>query len=467
MTAEITSRPAPATEARRGSWPMLAMLLLGQFMCIIDVFIVNVAMPTIGVTLHASGAALQLVVGGYTAAYAMLLITGARLGDIHGRRRMYLAGMALFTAASLACAMAPDGPALVAFRFAQGAGAAVAVPQIFSLIQLWFTGPARAKALSAYAVVLSTGAIAGLAAGGVIVSANLFGESWRPVFWVNAPLGIALFAGVSALVPPDRPAATRRLDLAGLAVAGPAVLLVVLPLTGGSAARWPAWSWICMAGGLALAGAFAAVERNAADPLLRLDVLRAPGLGRGLAALSCTQVCYGGLLFVLTLHLRAGLGDSALRAGLAWLPMAATFGLAGLCWQRLPARWHRALPVAGALVAAGGYAALAVAARGQGPGLWAAVTAIGAGLGLSVSPLLTRSLARVPGPLAADASGLLTTTVQLAQLGGVAALGAAFLAARSGAGPLASAHAMAVVCWWMAALSAVGAIAAITLARTR
>src|SRR6516162_4387248 len=190
MTAEITSRPAAVTETRRDSWPMLAMLLLGQFMCIIDVFIVNVAMPTIGVTLHASGAALQLVVGGYTAAYAMLLITGARLGDIHGRRRMYLAGMALFTAASLACAVAPDGPALVTFRFAQGAGAAVAVPQIFSLIQLWFTG-----------------AIAGLAVGGVIVSANLFGESWRPVFWVNAPLGIALFAGVSALVPPDRPAA--------------------------------------------------------------------------------------------------------------------------------------------------------------------------------------------------------------------------------------------------------------------
>ena len=182
---------------------MLAVLLLGQFMCIIDVLVVNVAMPSIGASLHASGASLQLVVGGYTIAYAMLLITGARLGDRYGRRRAYQAGVITFTAASLACALAPDSQLLVAFRFAQGAGAAALVPQVFSLIQLRFAGPARARALSAYAAVLSAGAVAGLVLGGAVVSADLFGLGWRPVFGINVPIGIALALAVPRLIPPD------------------------------------------------------------------------------------------------------------------------------------------------------------------------------------------------------------------------------------------------------------------------
>jgi MFS family permease len=454
---------------------MLAVLLLGQFMCIIDVFIVNVAMPSIGASLHASGAALQLVVGGYTAAYAMLLITGARLGDLHGRRRVYLAGMALFTAASLACGLAPDGAALVAFRFAQGAGAAAAVPQIFSLIQMRFTGPARAKALSAYAVVLSSGAAAGLVAGGVIVTANLFGQSWRPVFWLNVPLGLALIIAARSLIPADEPTGPRGLptgprglDLAGLGLAVPSILLVVLPLVLGSEAGWPAWAWCAIAAGLALAVLFTRIERKISDPLLNLEVLRAPGLGPGLAALGCTQIAYGGLLFTFTLHLREGLGDSALRAGLSYLPMAVTFGLAGLCWRRLPARFHRALPIAGTSLSALGYLALAV--HGD-LWTWGALAVIGTGLGLAASPLLTLSLRHVPPARAADASGVLTTAIQLAQLTGVAVLGAVFLAGARGRGAVhaaaaASGHAMTVVSWWMAALSAVGMLAAIALART-
>jgi MFS family permease len=236
----LTTPPGPVA-SRAGL--MLAVLLLGQFMCIIDVLVVNVAMPSIGASLHASGASLQLVVGGYTIAYAMLLITGARLGDRYGRRRAYQAGVITFTAASLACALAPDSQLLVAFRFAQGAGAAALVPQVFSLIQLRFTGPARARALSAYAAVLSAGAVAGLVIGGAVVSADLFGLGWRPVFGINVPIGIALALAVPRLIPHDEPQVgtpgTRRLDLAGLLVAGPAVLLVVLPLVLGHEAGWP------------------------------------------------------------------------------------------------------------------------------------------------------------------------------------------------------------------------------------
>ena len=135
----------------------------------------------------------------------MLLVTGARLGDRYGRRRTYLAGVVVFTAASLACALAPDSQALIAFRLVQGAGAAVLVPQVFSIIQLTFAGPARARALSAYAAVLSAGAVAGLVLGGVVVNANLFGTGWRPVFAINVPIGIVLAIAVPRLVPPDEP----------------------------------------------------------------------------------------------------------------------------------------------------------------------------------------------------------------------------------------------------------------------
>ena len=367
--------PAPGdTTTSHASWLMLAVLLLGQFMCIIDVLVTNVAMPSIAASLHASGASLQLVVGGYTIAYAMLLITGARLGDRYGRRRTYLAGVLIFTTASLACALAPDSQALIAFRLVQGAGAAVLVPQVFSIIQLNFTGPARARALSAYAAVLSAGAVTGLVLGGVVVTADLFGTGWRPVFAINVPIGIVLAAAVPRLVPPDEtstgaPAANGaggragQLDLAGLAAAACAVLLIVLPLVLGPEEGWPAWGFGCIAAGAVLAAGFVLIERRVAarggDPLLNLAVLRAPALPSGLVTLAATQIGYGGLLFAYTLHLQAGLGESALRAGLSYLPFAAVFGLAGYNWRRLPAAARRVLVPAGLTVAILAYLALA------------------------------------------------------------------------------------------------------------
>ncbi len=476
--------PAPGdTTTSHASWLMLAVLLLGQFMCIIDVLVTNVAMPSIAASLHASGASLQLVVGGYTIAYAMLLITGARLGDRYGRRRTYLAGVLIFTTASLACALAPDSQALIAFRLVQGAGAAVLVPQVFSIIQLNFTGPARARALSAYAAVLSTGAVTGLVLGGVVVTADLFGTGWRPVFAINVPIGIVLAAAVPRLVPPDEtstcaPAGGRaaRLDLAGLAAAACAVLLIVLPLVLGPEEGWPAWGFGCIAAGAVLAAGFVLIERRVAarggDPLLNLAVLRAPALPSGLVTLAATQIGYGGLLFAYTLHLQAGLGESALRAGLSYLPFAAVFGLAGYNWRRLPAAARRVLVPAGQTVAILAYLALAAGLHSAGShgGItaltWTGLAAVGLGLGLLVSPLLTQSLTHVPAARAADASGLLTTTVQLGQLLGVAAIGSVYLsrAGRPGAAA-ASAAAMSGTACWLAALSAAGLLAAAIMVR--
>ena len=494
--------PAPGdTTTSHASWLMLAVLLLGQFMCIIDVLVTNVAMPSIAASLHASGASLQLVVGGYTIAYAMLLITGARLGDRYGRRRTYLAGVLIFTTASLACALAPDSQALIAFRLVQGAGAAVLVPQVFSIIQLNFTGPARARALSAYAAVLSAGAVTGLVLGGVVVTADLFGTGWRPVFAINVPIGIVLAAAVPRLVPPDEtstgaPAGRRggQLDLAGLAAAACAVLLIVLPLVLGPEEGWPAWGFGCIAAGAVLAAAFVLIERRVAarggDPLLNLAVLRAPALPSGLVTLAATQIGYGGLLFAYTLHLQAGLGESALRAGLSYLPFAAVFGLVGYNWRRLPAAARRVLVPAGLTVGILAYLALAAGLHSAGShgGItaltWTGLAAVGLGLGLSVSPLLTQSLTHVPAARAADASGLLTTTVQLGQLLGVAAIGSVYLSrAGSGSAPAlaptlgsgsghaaasaaaTSAAAMSGTACWLAALSAAGLLAAAVMVR--
>ena len=470
--------PAPGgTTTPHASWLMLAVLLLGQFMCIIDVLVTNVAMPSIAASLHASGASLQLVVGGYTIAYAMLLITGARLGDRYGRRRTYLAGVLIFTTASLACALAPDSQTLIGFRLVQGAGAAVLVPQVFSIIQLNFTGPARARALSAYAAVLSAGAVTGLVLGGVVVTADLFGTGWRPVFAINVPIGIVLAAAVPRLVPPDGPVGrTKKLDLAGLGAAACAVLLIVLPLVLGREEGWPAWGFGCIAAGAILAAGFVLIERRVAarggDPLLNLAVLRAPALPSGLVTLAATQIAYGGLLFAYTLHLQAGLGESALRAGLSYLPFAAVFGLAGYNWRRLPAAWRRVLVPAGLTVGILAYLALAAGLRGAGShgGItaltWAGLAAVGLGLGLSVGPLLTQSLTHVPTARAADASGLLTTTVQLGQLLGVAAIGSVYLSRAGRSGDAAtSAAAMSGTALWLAALSVVGLLAAAVMVR--
>lgn len=465
------------SKRRAGQWSMLAVLLLGQFMALLDVFIVNVSMPEIGTGLHASGASLQLVVGGYTVAYATLLITGARLGDLYGRRRMYLGGMIVFTVASMVCGSAPDIVVLIVFRFVQGAGAALMVPQIMSVIQMRFSGASRAKALSAYATVLSTGAVAGLVVGGLVVSADLFGATWRPVFWVNVPLGVVLAILVPRLVSPDEPRATRRLDVVGLAVVSAAVVLIVLPLVLGHDLGWPAWTFGCVAAGLVLAGIVVPVERRVAarggDPLVNLDVLRAPGLRPGIVTLACSQLTYGGFLFVFTLHLQAGLGDSALRTGLIYIPMAATFGLVSLEWRRLPVRFQYALAPVGLALCTVAYLGFSVAVRGGaqgGPLMWGALVVVGAGLGMSASPLLAQSLVGVPLSQAADASGLLTTTIQLGQVVGIATFGTVFLSLDGTRvlhpSPGTSAAALSTTAYWLALVALIGLAAALPLSRT-
>ena len=253
MTA-VLDRPAePSVRARPG--PLLAVLLLGQFMAILDVAIVNVAAPTLRSDLHASGAGLQLSIAGYTISYAVLLITGARLGDRFGHGRVFRAGLIGFTAASLLCGLAPTTGALIAFRLVQGVGAAAMMPQVMSLIQRNFAGQARARALSLYSAVIACGSVIGQVLGGVLVSADLFGTGWRPVFLVNVPIGVVLLVLAGRVLPADRGERARKLDPAGVLTLSVAVLLLVVPLVLGHEENWPVWGWVSLgASAVAFAG---------------------------------------------------------------------------------------------------------------------------------------------------------------------------------------------------------------------
>ncbi|GGY20489.1 MFS transporter [Streptomyces tanashiensis] len=456
-----------ATDNRSGL--LLGVVLAAQFMALLDVFIVNVAAPTIRTELSASGGALQLVIAGYTIAYAVLLITGARLGDLLGHRRAYLGGLVLFTAASLACGLAAGTGQLIAFRLVQGAGSALMIPQVLSLIQRNFAGERRVRALSAYSAVLATGAAAGQVVGGVLVSADLFGTGWRPVFLVNVPIGIALLVLGARVLPRDAqagPTRARALDLPGLLLLAAAVSLLTVPLVLGQEQDWPLWSWLSLGGSLVLAVVFGAYEsrlaRRGGAPLIAPRVLRIPGMGRAVLWIAVSMGVNAGFLFTLTLHLQGGLGHSALRAGLTFGPAAVVFGAVGLTWRRWPARLHRALVPAGFLL--GGAALLAVGGLlGDGGtggwGLYPALGAVGAGISLAFSPALTGALATVRPEDAADASGLLATVTQLGQLVGVAAFGTVFLGRYAGSGAQDSADALWVTVLALAAASVVGAVA--------
>ena len=470
-----TTAPPLAERASTDRRPalMLTVLLIGQFMAMLDITIVNVAMPTMGTDLHASGAALQLIVSGYTISYAMLLITCARLGELLGHRRLFWLGVMGFTASSLLCGLAPNSLLLIIARFVQGAAAAVMMPQIMSTIQKQFTGAARTRALSAFSAVIAVGAVAGQILGGVLVSADILGTGWRPVFLVNVPVGIVVAMLVPRLMPADGPRGTRKLDLLGLAIAVPSVFLIVLPLVLGHEDGWPAWSFLCMGLGLVLAAVFVAVERRVAarggDPLLKIDVLRIPGVATGLTALSAGIIAYGGSLFAIGLHLQSGLGDSALRAGLTFAPTGVAFGLCSFYWRRLPDRVHHLLTPIGFTIAALAYAALAFtldAGSSGGTGLLVELALLGFGMGIGYSPLLMNSLVHVPTRSAADASGLMTTTVQLGQVVAVATFGSLFLSLAGQPQPHASAHAVATTLDWLAGLLLVGALIAALLART-
>jgi MFS family permease len=421
---------------------LLAVLLTSLFMTQLDTTIVNVAAPSIRAGLRASGGELELVVSGYFLAYAMLLITGARLGDMRGYRRVFLAGLGLFTLASLACGLAPAALALILARLAQGVGAALMVPQVLSGIQLHFSGPARARAVGLYAVALSGGAVAGQILGGVLLVANLVGSGWRPIFLINVPIGLAVLAVAARSLPADPGGRPRRLDLWGVAMLSATVLLTVLPLVLGRDQGWPAWTWVCLVASLPALGAFIAWERGVATrggyPLIDLHILTRSAVSWGLIAYAAANGTYYALLFTLALYLQQGLGKSPLYSGLALVSWVAAFGLAGLLLRRLPARLTPVVAPIGYVIMAASYLGISASLFADHTGgalLIALLGCGGLGLGTGFTLLIAHLIASVPSRYAPDISGLITTTAQIAGVSGVATFGTAYLSLAPHAGP--------------------------------
>lgn len=424
----MTSSPGSPAKA-------LAVLLCGTFMASLDTAIVNVAGPAIQDDVGVSGAALQLVISGYAMAYAALLITGARLGDDHGHRRLFLLGLAGFTLMSLLAGLAWSPEVLVAARLGQGVAAAAMGPQVMTVIQLRYDGAARMKAMALLATVVSAGVVCGQVLGGLLVDLDLFGASWRPVFLINVPVGVALLAVGPRLLPVTRRPSGRRMDWPGVALATDLIALVMVPLVFGHEVGWAWWTWACLGAAvpvaLALAWHLRRVFAAGGAPVADVRLLARARFGLGMASTTAVMVAYGGFLFVLTLHLQEGLGFSPLRSGLTFAPYALGFAATSLTVPTLTAEAQRRIAPAGLALSAAGYIGLGL------PAEWSDATALpllalaGAGFGAGYSQVITRSIAGVPLAQAHDASGLFNTINMLGFALGVATLGSAYLSGAS------------------------------------
>jgi EmrB/QacA subfamily drug resistance transporter len=453
----VTDAPAvAAVGARQGKtpggampWPCLVVLLLGAFMAILDVFVVNVALPSIQHRLHASPAAIQLVVVGYQLAYATALVAGSRLGDLHGRRRLFILGMAVFTAGSLACGLAPTSTALVAFRLIQGLGAAAMFPQVLSLLRSVIPSSRQPLAFGVLGVVLGSAAVVGQVLGGWLVSANLAGLAWRSVFLINLPVGVATIVAARRLVPESHVPDAHRLDLVGSGLLGGALFVLVLPLVDGQQAGWPPWTYACLAAFAPTIFLFVVwqrrVERVGGDPLIHLPLLTSRAFGIGALLIVAFYACLTPVYLVLALTLQDGLGLKAVTAGLTYTPLGIAFLLSSLVAVRLVRRWGQLPLHAGLMITIGGFTWAGYIAASRGGQLHAvdlipALVVQGLGEGLFMTPLLALVLGQVPGRFLGTASGALSTAQQVGGALGVALISLVFFPALTGHASGVAAH---------------------------
>ncbi|RJL22129.1 MFS transporter [Bailinhaonella thermotolerans] len=416
---------------------MLLVAMAGTFLAILDSFIVNVAVPSIRADLNATFAQVELAVSGYVLVYGLLLVTGGRLGDLFGARRLFMIGTAVFTLASLAAGLAPGPVTLIAFRVAQAVGAALLYPQVLAVLQTAFTGRAKVRAFAVFGATIGLASIAGQVIGGLLIHLDLFGLGWRNVFLVNVPLGLLTLVGASRTLPGGG-ARGARLDLVGVGLLSGALLLLSLPLVEGHQSGWPAWTFVSLAAAAPVGVAFVAWERRLAarggSPLVNPRLFRLRTFSAGSAIGLAFFAGNAGLFFVLTLELQTGLGYGPLTAGLTFVPLAVAFAAASLLAPRLQGRLGRHVLTLGYAVNAAGTLALLVTAWAAGPALtgWLmvpALTVIGFGEGLGVSPLTRTALSQVPAEDAGAAGGVLGTANELGMSLGVSVLGLVFFTA--------------------------------------
>lgn len=425
-------------------WAAFIIMTVATFMDMLDGSIVNVALPTIQTDLSAAGFELQWISGSYALVFALLLITGGRLGDMFGRRRVFQIGVAAFVLASLLCGLATNPETLIVARILQGAAAGLMVPQVLAIVHVTF--PDREKA-TVYAIYGTVGGIAATTApliGGLLVGWDLFGLDWRPIFLVNVPIGIVgLFLGFK-FIPESKASEGSSLDIGGVALATLTLLALLVPLTVGHELGWPTWTFASMA--VAVIGLiwFIAVERRQENSgrmaLVPPSLFKARSFSAALAlALACFTFT-GMVMLALYMFMQAGLGWSPMHAGLTMLSFAiGAFVTASASVIVLVPKFGRAVVQAGTVLVAIGLLILWFTNQRSGgdvsswtlaPGLF--IT--GLGFGAAATPISLFALADVPMREAGSASGLINTMLQLGFAVGIAGAALTFFS------PLDSAH---------------------------
>src|SRR4051812_27450392 len=427
----LAARRAAAPYALR--WWALAVILAAECMDLLDGTILNVAMPSIRDDLGGSYSAIQWIIAAYALAFAVGLITGGRLGDVYGRRQMFLLGTAGFTLASGLCALAPSVDVLIGCRVLQGAAAAIMIPQGLGLIRAMFPREELPAAFGVFGPVIGLSAVLGPILGGYLVHPDLLGTGWRAVFLVNLPLGLAALAGAARLLPEARSPHPARVDGTGTLLAGGAMLLLVYPLVQGRDLDWPGWIFGLLVAAVPVLCLFVwqqrRRERTGRSPLVTSSLFRKRAFVAGVAVIMLFFAGMIGLMLTFMLYLQLGLGYSALHAGLTLAPWSLGTAVgAGLAGAVLVPRFGRHVIHAGLVVMAAGVAELALASSRDAsswsltPGLALA----GIGMGLTLAPVFDVVLAGVEDHELGSASGLVNALQQLGGGLGIAIMGTLF-----------------------------------------
>jgi EmrB/QacA subfamily drug resistance transporter len=461
-------RGAGVDQCRRFALPAL---LLGSFMGVLDPFVVTVALPAIRSDLGASAAQSQWTVAGYAAMYGTGLVLGGRLGDRHGRRRLFLAGMTGYVAASLVAGTAPAADVLVGARLVQGLAAAAVLPQVLSIIRSGYPERERERAVGWYGATIGLGVVCGPVFGGLLVGADVAGLGWRTAFLANLPLGAVVLAGVALTVAESRGDGVRQLDLLGACLGAAAVLALLVPVSQGPESGWPWWAAALLAAVPVLLAGFLLHERRHRAPVLPLRLFAERRFSAGIVVVLLMYAAGAGapLVFVLTHYVQDGLGRSPLEAGLVFAPLGLGFAVASAVAPRMYRRGGAAVPSAGCGVVVVALGALVLVATAAPVGLRSALLATvllvaGIGQGLAVNPVITLVLTAAPDSTAGAASGLLLTCTQVGNVVGVTGVGGVFLALlRPGPAGLA-AYGPALA--WSLALLAAATVAALVIVAT-
>lgn len=453
--------PAPSDLAGPYRWRWLALVaILGaEIMDLLDATVVGIAAPSIRADLGGDGATIQWIAAGYTLAFAVGLITGGRLGDLYGRRRMFLLGLGGFVIASALCGFAGSPEVLVASRVLQGLFGALLIPQGFGIMKSMF-GPAELqKAFGAFGPTMGLAAVAGPVVAGALIAWNPAGADWRTVFLINVPIGLAAFALAAKVLPESRAEGSPRPDPIGFVLVSIGLTLLIFPLVEGRELGWPAWTIAMMAIAVPVLALFAVhqVRRSRAGraPLVEPALFRMRAFSGGLVIGLGLFGSLTGLVFALGLHLQLTLGFTPLEAGLTQAPWA--FGIAVgavLAGAWLGPKLGRTCIQIGALVTVAGTVATigTLVAAGAGVHGWALAPALlvtGVGIGLAMTPFFDITLAGVDLDMVGSASGVLNANQQLGATAGTAVLGTVFFGLLESGDP---SGAVTAVLWLAAAL---------------